>query len=212
MSSIVRKLTHLELAKYCSHLQRLGPDDRYLRFGYAIDDNTIRKYVDGQYRTKQTVLGVFDKDQNVIAAIELVFDTSKYTQTNDIAEIGLSVESTHRGKGLGGELFKQAITIARNRRVTKLISHCLTQNRWMMKIAIKYGMTVVRERSEAIGTLALAPGDIISAMDEMLGDGIALWDYASSQSNMFNPGFIQIVPFINQMAKKCQITSTSSEV
>lgn len=197
MTSLTRKLSSFELDKYTAHLIRLTPDDRYLRFGYSIDDQSIIRYVDGQYRIKQVVLAVFDDDK-VVAAVEIVFDTSKYVLNNDVVELGLSVETEYRGRGFGGDLFKQAIIIARNRRVTKLISHCLAKNRWMMKIAAKHGMTIERDSGDAVGTLALPPGDLITVMGEVLGDGMALWDYANiPHSLMFNPGFMQVAPSIN---------------
>ena len=196
MPTVIRKLSHLELSLYTDHLIRLPVEDRYLRFGYAISDEGIKKYVDSQYRIKQVVLGAFDENLNVVAAIEIVFDTSKYTTTNETAEIGLSVEPGHRNAGLGSELFRDAIVITRNRSVVQLVSHCLTQNRWMMRIAKKYGMSVMSDTGESMGTIALESPNVVSIMGEVLGDGISLWDYANLASpSIFNPGFNMAKPY-----------------
>jgi GNAT superfamily N-acetyltransferase len=196
MSTVIRKLSHLELSKYTDHLIRLAPEDRYLRFGYAITDDGITKYVDSQYRIKQVVLGAFDEDLNVVAAIEIVFDTSKYVAVNEVAEIGLSVEPAFRAQGIGSDLFQKALLITRNRSVVQLVSHCLTRNRWMMRIARKYGMTVVSDSGDTQGTLELEAPDVITLMGEVLGDGIALWDYANLASpTIFNPGFNMAKPY-----------------
>ena len=193
MSITIRKIPSLQLSLYTEHLLRLSPEDRHLRFGNAMSDVAIKRYVDTQYRIKQIVLGAFDDQNNVVAAIEIVFDTTKYMPVNESAEIGLSVEDGHRGKGLGTELFKRAVEIAQNRRVAKLVSHCLSRNRWMVRIAKKNGMTVENESGESMGTVDLVPGNLISAIGEAIGDGIALLDYARMPAgSLFNPAFVQI--------------------
>ena len=195
MSIVIRKLSHLELSKYTDHLLRLPKDDRYLRFGYAISDDGIRKYVASQYRIKQVVLGAFNENLDVVAAIEIIFDTSKYVAVNDVAEIGLSVEPEYRAQGIGSKLFQNALLIARNRSVNQLVSHCLTQNRWMMRIARKYGMSVVRDSGDAQGIIELDAPDVVTLMDEVIGDGIALWDYAAMAAPVvWNPGFAATIP------------------
>lgn len=195
MYTVIRKLSRLELSKYTDHLLRLPKEDRFLRFGYAISDEGIRKYVDTQYRIKQVVLGSFNENLDVVAAIEIIFDTSKYVAVNDTAEIGLSVEPGYRAQGIGSELFQKALLITRNRSVNQLVSHCLTQNRWMMRIAKKYGMSVVRDSGEAQGTLELEAPDVVTLMGELIGDGIALWDYAAIAAPVvWNPGFAATIP------------------
>jgi RimJ/RimL family protein N-acetyltransferase len=194
MTISIRKIRSLELHQYSDHLLRLSTEDRYLRFGYAITDEAIIRYVATQYRIKQIVIGAYTTNNQLVAAIELVFDTSKYVLTNEIAEIGLSVEDGYRGNGLGSDLFQRAIVIARNRQVSKLISHCLTRNKWMMRIAKKHGMTVVSDYGESQASIDLPPADAITVMGEVLGDGMALWDYAKMPVNsLFNPGFTQIM-------------------
>ncbi len=195
MSTVIRKLSHLELSKYTDHLLRLPKEDRFLRFGYQISDEGIRKYVDAQYRIKQVVFGAFNEKLEVVAAIEIIFDTSKYVPVNDVAEIGLSVDPEYRGQGIGSELFQRALLIARNRSVNQLVSHCLTQNRWMMRIAKKYGMSVVRDSGEAQGTVELEAPDVVTLLGEVIGDGIALWDYAAMAAPVvWNPGFAATIP------------------
>lgn len=185
----IRKLATLELQKYADHLKRLGDEDRYLRFASPLTDDRIQRYVDTQFRTKQTVLAAFDDANNVIAAIEVVFDNSRYSFNNELAEIGLSVEAGYRGQGLGSELFKRAVMLARNRGAKTLVSHCLSQNRWMMRIARKHKMLVHREGSDSTGELVLLPATSCTIMGEVVGDGMALWDFALKQVPLlFNYG------------------------
>jgi RimJ/RimL family protein N-acetyltransferase len=192
MSITIRKVPSLQLYQYTEHLLRLSPVDRQLRFGNAMSDEAIKRYVDTQYRIKQIVLGAYDDQNSIVAAIEIVFDTTKYMPINEFAELGLSVQEGHRGDGLGTELFKRAVVIAQNRHVTKLVSHCLTRNRWMMRIAKNNGMTVESDSGDSMGTVDLAPGNLISVMGEAIGDGISLLDYARMPiGSLFNPAFVQ---------------------
>lgn len=172
-----RRLASHELNLYAEHLTRLGPDDRYLRFGYRISDEQIARYVETQFRTKSTVIAHFDADLKVVAAIEIVYSESKFHLNNEMAEIGLSVEEAHRGQGLGTLLFKRALILARNRGVKTMVSHCLSQNRFMMRIARDNGMTIHSESGDSTGTMELTPRTPDSILKECIGEGIAMWDY-----------------------------------
>ncbi len=194
--SAIRKLSSLELGLYEEHLKRLSPDDRYLRFGYMITDAQIHRYVVSQMRIRSTILASFDNELNVIAAIEIVYDDSKYMSTNTVAEIGLSVEDGHRGKGLGSDLFRRALILARNRGVKSLVSHCLAQNRFMRKIAVANGMSLHSDGGDATGTLALPPADAQTVFDELLGEGMGMWDFGMlKMPSLFNyAAFIMAPP------------------
>lgn len=173
----IRRLSSGELHLYEAHLCRLAPSDRYLRFGYQITDEQIHRYVASQFRTRSIVLAHFDSSLNVVAAMEVVFSSSKYHVTNEMAEIGLSVEEGYRGKGLGSTLFRRSLVLARNRGVKTMVSHCLAENRFMMRIAKTQGMTVVCEGSDATGTMDVGSLDMNSIMQEYLGEGMGMWDY-----------------------------------
>lgn len=192
----IRKLATFELQKYADHLKRLGSEDRYLRFASAVTDDNIQRYVDTQFRIKQTVLAVLDDDDNVVAAIELIFDQSRYSVTNETVEIGLSVQEGHRNKGLGTELFTRALLLARNRGAKTLISHCLRQNRWMMKIARKQAMNVYSEGADSVAELTLDPPNSSTIVGEVVGDGMALWDHTMKRMPLlFNYGAMSFLNF-----------------
>ena len=171
---IVTRLSHLELPLYTEHLLRLSSEDRYLRFGYNIREDAITRYVDSQYRTKQVVLGLFVEDR-IIAAIEIIFDTSKYSVNNKVIEIGLSVEPEFRNIGYGSRLFNAVLSMAKQRGVSTIISHCLARNHWMVDMAVKLGVNV----------------------SNMETDDISLLDYASFDGRLpiSNPGFFNVAPF-----------------
>jgi predicted acetyltransferase len=194
----IRRLASQELTLYSDHLKRLGPDDRYLRFGYQISDEQIVRYVETQFRTKSTVMAHFDDDQNVIAAMEIVYSESKFHLNNEMAEIGLSVEEDHRGKGLGTLLFKRALILARNRGVKTMVSHCLSQNRFMMRIAKANGMTIHSESGDSTGSVELSPPNVESILKECIGEGMGLWDYGMLKI----PSLLNYGDFVTHNQKK----------
>lgn len=169
----IRKLDRLEITKYSDHLLRLNADDRYLRFGSQVDDNMIIRHVaDTNY--KKIILAAFDDALNIIAACEVAFIMRSKAISADTAEIGLSVEEIHRGKGLGTELFKRALIVCRNRRVKTLMSYCLTRNRFMMRIAKAHGMQIHTEYGSSEATIELPHYTAATVLEEMLGEGMAI--------------------------------------
>ncbi len=172
-----RTLSDIERPQYAAHLKRLSGDDRYLRFSYMIQDQGIDKYVAQQITEHSTIIGAFDENANVIAAIVIEYNKGKFDHSNDIAEIGLSVELEYRGLGLGTQLFERALVQARNRGTTTLISHCLSQNRFMNKIATKSHMTVQSSYGESTGSLLLESRDLQSIDDELVGESLGMWDF-----------------------------------
>jgi RimJ/RimL family protein N-acetyltransferase len=176
----IRKLGLLELSKYSDHLLRLNVDDRYLRFGAQVNDNAIIRHVKTKSKDKKIILAAFDDQLNVIAACELAFILNKNSIFADVAEIGLSVEESHRGKGLGTELFERALIVARNRKVKLFSSYCLTRNGFMMRIAKVHGMHIETDHGSSEGTIQLPTYNASSVFEEMLGEGMAIVENANS--------------------------------
>ena len=84
----------------------------------------------------------------------------------------------HRSRGIGSALFARAVEHARNRFVTRLYMHCLSENAAMMHIAKKSGMNICVDTGEAEAFLKLEPADQASLSGELMGQRLALFDYA----------------------------------
>lgn len=186
----IRKLGAHELTRYSDHLLRLNADDRYLRFGAQIDDNAITRHVHTKSKDKKIILAAFDDAGEVIAACELALIRNQNSFFANYGEIGLSVESAYRGKGLGTDLFERALLVARNRRVKLLTSYCLTRNGFMMRIAKAHGMQIVTEYGSSEATLKLELYDASTVFAEMLGEGMAIADATTKifRTMWFNHG------------------------
>jgi GNAT superfamily N-acetyltransferase len=170
-----------------AHLLELGPSDRYLRFGNPLSDEIIAGYVAGIDFDKATVFGVFEDDLSLCAAGHFAPNSPEADPEAgedaraSVAEFGLSVAESARGRGIGTALFVRASTHARNLGISTLFMHCLTQNRAMMRIARRAGMEIFYEAGEADAYVTLAPADAASVMREAMQEQIALFDFALKQ-------------------------------
>jgi RimJ/RimL family protein N-acetyltransferase len=156
---LIRKLLLHERPLFLDHLNRLTGADRSFRFAQAnVPDETIVRYVAG-IAADDLILGRFD-DERMVGAVHVAF-------AEDIAEVGVSVDPGHRGQGIGADLFKRAARWARNRHADKLYTLCQADNRAMVALATKLGMTIHRDSGTAEAFLALPPPDLLSVSDEL---------------------------------------------
>jgi GNAT superfamily N-acetyltransferase len=157
-------------------LLALGPDDRYLRFGYAANNAQIGRYVDLLDFDRDEVFGIFNRKLELIAQAHLAYLPDS-AQTRDTAEFGVSVLPKARGRGYGARLFDHAVLHARNRRIDTMIIHALSENAAMLRIARNAGATVVREGGESEARLRLPPDTLGSMLEEMVENQAGEIDY-----------------------------------
>jgi RimJ/RimL family protein N-acetyltransferase len=178
----IRELDASERSLFLEHLLALGDDDRYLRFGSALSNAAIERYVAGIDLTTDTIFGIFD-DRLKLAAAGHFAPLPPNSQLADpklgrTAEFGLSVRGDARRRGLGTALFLRAAAHARNLAISSLFMHCLSENRAMIRIARKAGMDIRQLHGEADAYLALKPGTVATAIEEGVQRQIALFDFA----------------------------------
>jgi GNAT superfamily N-acetyltransferase len=172
MSAVhVHRLAESARPKLLEHFLRLEGEDVRLRFGAPLGPSGIAAYVERIDFDRDAVFGVYDDDLGLAAAAHVAFGT-------DGAELGVSVLPGHRSRGIGSALFARAIEHARNRFVTRMYMHCLAENAAMMHIARKSGMKICVDTGEAEAFLKLDPADQASLSGELMGQRLALFDYA----------------------------------
>lgn len=172
----VRSLAQRQRPRILSHLLALKDEDRYLRFGYAASDSQIGRYVDGIDFVHDEVFGIFNRRLELVALAHLAMLSPVPGQPRS-AEFGVSVLDKARGRGFGARLFEHAVLHARNRGVSTLVIHALSENTAMLKIARNAGAVVERSGSEAEARLKLPPEDLISNMEQLLGRQAGEIDY-----------------------------------
>lgn len=174
----IRSLAPRHRERVAQHLLSLEARDRYLRFGYAATDEHVRRYVDGLDFERDEVFGIFNRSLVLIAMAHLAYAPDARTPAERAtAEFGVSVLPRARGRGYGARLFDRALLHARNRGCDRLLIHALSENAAMLKIAANAGATVERDGPESAAWLKLPPDDLLSRVDELLGQHAAELDF-----------------------------------
>lgn len=176
----VQKLNPRHRDDVAAHLLGLAADDRFLRFGYPANDDRIRDYVARIDFARDRVFGVHAADLTLAAVGHLAFEPPSQT-----AELGLSVDRAHRGKGLGYALLQRGVVHAANLGYRALFMHCLADNRVMLHLARKAGLSVVFSAGEADGRLALDRRTHGDPLGEAMTDQFALIDCLLKQQNLW---------------------------
>ena len=165
-----RRLLITEKDKVEEHLKRLDTANRVMRFETAATDSFIERYVAGLKRPQDILLGAFDDTLTLrgFAHVAVI---------KDLADLGLSVEASFRGHGIGSHLLDKAIEAARNRRTKTFSSQCLTHNRWMMGKMRAMGCHIERDYETAVATAELPPPDAISMTKAVFDEQLGWLDY-----------------------------------
>jgi GNAT superfamily N-acetyltransferase len=171
----IRSLGANHRDRIAAHLLALEPQDRYLRFGYAANDEQIHRYVDGLNFERDDIFGIYNRKLELIAMAHLAFSVDP--QCASCAEFGVSVLAHARGRGYGGRLFDRAVMHARNEGVGMMFIHALSENTAMLKIARHAGAVVERDGSESEAYLKLPPSTLDSRMSELVEHRLAEADY-----------------------------------
>ena len=165
-----RKLTFLDRQALTKHLQSLKGEDRRLRFGMVAVDDYVEQYVN---RTINDVdskwFGIDDLDGNIVAACHVAI-------SDELAELGCSVDRDYRGHGFAQELFDRAVTWLRTRGIQDVCMHCLAENAIMKHIARKNDMAVVTEFGESDANVHLDPPTPVVHIVDAYADRMAMYD------------------------------------
>jgi len=171
----IRSLGENHLERITQHLLLLEPHDRYLRFGFAANDEQIRRYAQSLNFSRDELFGIYNRRLDLIAMAHLAFTTDASLAA--CAEFGVSVSSQARGRGYGSRLFDRAVMHARNEGVSMLFIHALSENTAMLKIARQAGALVERSGSESEAHLRLLPATADTRFNELLQEQLAQSNY-----------------------------------
>lgn len=174
-----RKLTSIEGAKLIDHLCSLKEEDRRLRFGAAVADEYIAKYVTDSILNDSNSIWFACGESNIVAACHVAI-------YNGEGELGCSVDPEFRGLGLAQLMFDRAITYLRVKGVQDVYMHCLTENQIMRHIAHKNDMTVVSCYGESDARVQVQPPTPMTVVQDAYLDRIAMYDMLiRSQSELY---------------------------
>lgn len=171
----IRSLGANHRERIARHLMALEPQDRYLRFGFAANDEQIQRYADSLDFERDEIFGIYNRRLELIAMAHLAFSTD--SSLSACAEFGVSVLQEARGRGYGARLFDRAAMHARNEGVSRMFIHTLSENTAMLKIARHAGAIVERDGSESEAHLHLLPATLDTRLSELVAEQVAQTDY-----------------------------------
>jgi GNAT superfamily N-acetyltransferase len=167
---VFRKLWPMERSKLRDHILRLSGPDRLRRFSGTLSDEAVSAYCDRIAWQRGYVIGCFIEGQ-LRAVAELRFD-DPYRPGR--AETAISVATQWQGQGIGAELLRYAVTVARNRSARTLYMICLTENERMQHI-VRYFTDALRFRgAQAEADIALPFPTFLSLCTEAAVDASGL--------------------------------------
>ncbi|MBS1171129.1 MAG: Acetyltransferase family protein [Burkholderiaceae bacterium] len=180
----IKELTERDRPFLLNHFKALDANDRYLRFGSALTDEAIARYVDNIDFTKDTMFGVYESTLNIVgvghlslAQPEALPVLTGCERRESIAEFGVSVLAPARRLSVGTKLFERAVVHCRNKNIDTMYIHCLASNKPMLCIAKKAGMQIHRDHGEVDGYLKLPLGDKDSRRHETVEERAATLNY-----------------------------------
>lgn len=160
------------------HLRRLSPRDRQWRFGSMVSDGFIHEYCHGYNFFNPLAVGYFSG--GVLRGIGEVYfkpDNIWFDHTRPWGrdcEAAISVEAEFQGQGVGSELFRRIVLLARNRGIESLSMLCLADNVKIQKIARHYAADFQRVDSQTEGYIHLDLPDFFTLMEESFDNAMAL--------------------------------------
>ena len=198
----VKELSEKDRHRILRHFLALEESDRLLRFGTYLPDAMIEKYVEGIDFSRDKVFGVMSHHFRLVGVGHLAFaprgEKDEATDKDTVAEFGVSVSKTARGKGVGAKLFERGAIHCRNADVDTLYMHCLSSNQTMIHIAKKAGMEIHREYGEADAYLKLSPANPASVLREAVQEQVASIDYSIKANTRAAVKWIRHLPGIRQ--------------
>jgi GNAT superfamily N-acetyltransferase len=167
-----RKLLPTEAAQLRRHLLRLTPEERWLRFQGGVADAGIERLCSRIDWSATVAIGYF-VDGRLRGVAQAMFDTGVCPQA---VEVAVTVETAWQNRGVGTELTRRAVTVARNRGAKHLVMLCLVGNQRMRQIARKLdGALVFGGGGTIAADLGLRRATPWTLLEELVQDGAGGW-------------------------------------
>jgi GNAT superfamily N-acetyltransferase len=163
----IRKLWIGESGKYREHLLRLDPESRRNRFGGAVSDEFIERFVE-LTRGLDAVIHGFFVDGVLRGAAELRSLGSGFANE---AEAAFSIEKPWQSHGVGSELLQRTLLAARNRGIRLLHMSCLANNQRMQQLARKFDAELTFDFGSVVGEVEASFPTPMSMLRELMADG-----------------------------------------
>ncbi len=166
----IRKLVPSQHAMVRDHLLSLDRNDRYLRFLGYVDDDLVIAHSETMFGQGAIVLGAFT-DGGLCAVGEL---RRRGAPWSPVGEIAITVEQPFQSRGIGTEMLRRLVEIARNRWIIKLHCYCLLDNTRVQKMTRKLGGSLHTTNGTTEAYVTQAWPSYGSLLGEAFAEGDAL--------------------------------------
>ena len=160
------RLGEADRAAITDHFLALDAEDRRLRFGASIADESILRLDERIDFGRDAIFAIAGEDVRLVAVAHVAHYPAR-------AELGLSGLAGFRGRGLGNALFERAAMHLTNRGVREVFVHCLGENGAMLRLARRNRMRIVFGEGEAGAHLVLPPATPVSVLSESFRELVA---------------------------------------
>ena len=177
---LLAQLGRRHRSRVLRHFRALPARDLWLRFGYAISDEALERYVRSIHFARDAMFGIFDESAELLAVGHVGFPRDGTTRT---AEFGVSVLPQVRRRGFGLRLLHRAAVHARNRGARRLVMNYVPENEALKSLAQRAGMQLVPDVDEPRAYLELELPTAASLMDETFSEMLAAIDLGFRVAN-----------------------------
>lgn len=144
---------HIE--KIIIHFEDLSKIDKRLRFGFPINNDGIKNYVNNINFDNKECLGYFDEYGNIKGVAHLTKNKKEY-----VAELGVSVNKDYQGKGIGFSLLIHSAHWAKHLGYDFINIECLNNNTKIINWVRKAGFPIQRIGFEALAVFPTIRGPL----------------------------------------------------
>lgn len=149
----IRRIFQHELPLVEAFYLSLSDTDRYNRFCGQLSSFAISKYVLGINLTQNVVVAAFDAEGTMLGVGEA-------NLAGDTVEGAFAVSANARGRGIGKALVDRVVLEGKLAGKSTYSITCLANNRAMVHLAQRIGMTVVPCYPEMAASISLAEASI----------------------------------------------------
>jgi len=165
-----------------AHLDAMTAEDRFTRFGFDVTAKGLDHYADSINFNRDVVIGAHYRDLLIGVVHVAVFQRDNYP----VGELGISVDGFCQGKGIGRQLFDQALQHTQRRKLTTLHVQYLRRNSRMASLCRGLTTYFEQDSEETACTIKLSDANPAEACRHEILDGIEIFhtDVANARARV----------------------------
>lgn len=159
----INHTTIYRIHDYSVHLKNLTAEDKFSRFGYAVQDHSIDEMILNMcYHPHDHELWYARTDDTRVGWGHMA------RNQDDTWELAVSVQREYQRQGIGNKLISEMLAFAKFHKISEVFMHCINENKVIQHLALKNELKT-RERGHGERTAAIrVPQPTIIEANEQL--------------------------------------------